>query len=135
MWRALSFAQNVHVLHHRRDRGVVAETRDILANLPDGLMQLPHHGAFRLAIDRHALHRCEEAVEESTRARNALIAEVTTLLVGTEEHEVGAEGIGAPVLDVLVGIHDVALRLRHFRAFADDMPVRAKARERLLELE
>src|SRR5439155_7359124 len=39
------------------------------------------------------------------------------------------------MLDVLVGVNDVALSLRHFRAFADDVTVRAKAREGLLEIE
>src|SRR5205823_3249921 len=131
----LAFAHDVDILHHRRDRGVVAETRNVLADFTNRLVQLAHHAVIRRAFARHRLHRCEETVKETSRAGDARIPEIAALLVRTEEHEIGAKSIGAPGLDVFVGIDDVALRLRHLRAFTDDVTVRAEAGERLLEVE
>src|SRR5258705_5049902 len=89
----------------------------------------------RLCVRRHALDGSEEPVQKTTRARDAAVPEIAALLVRTKEHQVGAKRVGTPLLDVRVGVHNVALRLRHLRAFADDVTVRPELYERLLEVE
>src|SRR5882724_1350546 len=101
MWRALSFAKRVHVLHHRGHSGVVAETRKVFADLANCLMELPHHRVVWLAVARHVLNRCEKSIEKTARAGNAGISKVASLLVRPQEHEVAAESVRAPLLDVL----------------------------------
>ena len=83
-------------------------------------MQLAlYHGVqgVRGAIRRAGLvHGTPDLVEESADAGDALIPEIPTLLVRAEEHEIHPERVGAPALDVLVGSHYVATRLRHLGA-------------------
>ena len=98
-------------------------------------MQLAEHFLVRRAGRRRIAHGGPEAVEEAPHAADPRVAEVAPLLEGAEEHQVGAEGVGTPLLEVLVGVHHIPLRLRHLGALADDQSVRAEPRERLLEVE
>ena len=102
--------------------------------LRDRLVQLAHDARVRRAVLARVDHREPQAVEETANAGDARVAEVPAFLEGAEEHQVHAERIGAPLLEVLVGDDDVALGLRHLRAVADDVTVGAEARERFLEV-
>ena len=135
MRRALAAPQRVHVLHHRRDRSVVTERWRVLADLLDRRRQLAQHLGVRRPGGVAVAHRGPQPVEEPLHAADPRIAEVAPFLERAEEHQVGTERIRAPLLDVLVGVHDVALRLGHLRAVTDDQSVGAELRERLLELE
>jgi hypothetical protein len=84
-------------------------------------------------VDRH--DRVPQPAEEAERALQPLVAEVAALLVRAQEHQVGAERVGAPLLDVAVRDHDVAAALRHLRAFLDEQAVLAERAERLLEVD
>src|SRR5438876_3427553 len=72
-------------------------------------------------------------VEKPPDAGDAFIAEITALVERPEEHEIHAERVRTPLLDVGIRDHDVAARLGHLRAVLDDEPVRPKLGERLLE--
>ena len=135
MHRTLAGAQHVHVLHHRGDRGVVAECGDVFGHLADRRVQLAHHRRVSGASGDTFVHGTPDAIEEAAHAGDAAVAIVAAFLILAEEHEVGAQRISAPALDQLVGVDDVAFRLRHLGAFANDHAMGTEARERLLEVE
>ena len=91
MRSTLTFADDVDVFHHRGNRGVVAQTRDVLADFADRLVELAHHQLIGCAIARHRLHRRKEAIQKAAGAGDARIPEVAALLVRSEEHQVRAE--------------------------------------------
>ena len=130
--------QRIDVLHHRRDSGVVGERLRVVR---DTLNRAVHHAheirGFGLGgrglVPHHLPHQVPHLVQEPPNARDARIPEIATLLVGAEEHQVHAEGVGSPAVDVGIRVHDVAARLRHLRAVPDDHAVGAEAPERLLE--
>src|SRR3989449_2494657 len=80
------------------------------------------------------MRRGPHLVQEAPDAHDAGLPEVAAFLEGPEEHEVHAERVRTPLLDVGVGDHHVAPRLGHLRAVLDDEPVRAELGERLLEV-
>ena len=133
--RALAGAQDVDVLHHRRNGGVVRECGNVFADLADGRVQLAQHGHVGRTAGDAFVHRTPDALQESAHTGDATVAVVSTFFVGTEEHEIGAEAVSTPALDQFIGVDDIALRLGHLGAFADDHSVRAEARERFLEVE
>ena len=133
--RALAGAHRVDVFHHRRDRRVVAQCRQVVADLPDGRVQLAQHRGVRRTVGRAFVHRAPDAIQEAAHAGDAAVAVIAAFLVGAEEHEVRAKAVGAPAVDEVVRVHHVALRLRHLRAVANDHAVGSEARERLLEVE
>ena len=66
-------------------------------------------------------HERPELVEEPAHAaRSRRPRKSPPSSNGPEEHQVGADGVGAPPVDVLVGHDHVALRLRHLRAVGHD---------------
>ena len=133
--RPLAGAQDIHVLHHRRDGSVVRQCRNILADLPDRRVQFAQHVQIRRAGSDAFVHGTPDALEETAHAGDAAVAIVAALFIRAEEHQIGAETVSAPAFDELIGVHDIAPRLRHLGAFADDHPVCAEAREWLLEVE
>ena len=62
---ALPGPDDVHVLHHRRDGGVVGQRRHVLTHLPDRLVQLAEHRRIRRALGRRGGHRRPETIEEA----------------------------------------------------------------------
>ena len=48
--RAFPFTQHVHVLHHRRDGGVIGEARGVVPDFTDCLVQLPEDVRVRRSI-------------------------------------------------------------------------------------
>src|SRR5688572_10201908 len=108
MWRALALPEHVDVRHHRGDRRIVGEPRDVVRDLADGLVQLANDLGVGCALARRLRRRRPEPVEEAPDAGYRLVAEVTALLVRTKEHEVRAEGARAPLFVVLIGVDDVA---------------------------
>src|SRR5436190_434438 len=128
-------AHQVDVLHHRRDRGVVVQRFGIGADLLDGLVQLALHRRRELpgAGAGGLVRACPHLVEEPPDPDDAGIAEVPALLEGAEEHEVHAERVGSPLLEVLVGDDGVAPRLGHLGPVLHDHPVGAELDIRLLE--
>ena len=78
---------------------------------------------------------CPHFLQKSPNSDDALVAEVAALLKGPEEHEVHAERVGTPLLDVGIGYDDVAAGLRHLGAVLHDQTVRAKSRIRRIEVQ
>ena len=135
MCRALSRAHDVHVLHHRRDRGVVLQPRHVVAHFLDRLVKLAQHGGIGRARAPGLEHARPEPVEKSPNAGDALVLKIAALLIWSDEHEVRAKRVRAPPFDILVRNHHVAAALRHLRPVTNDRAVRAELRERLLELD
>jgi len=131
---AATRADDVQALHHRGDRGVVTEFRDLLRDLTNRLMHLPLDALVGRAI-LGTNRGVEEAVQEAAGTLDPLVLVVATLLERPEKHEVRSEGVGAVLFDDRIGHDHVALRLRHLRAFTDDEAVSAEPREGLLEVD
>src|SRR5262249_39822365 len=74
-----------------------------------------------------------QTVKEAVGAGEPFVTEVATLLVWSEVHQVQAERVGPPPLDVAVGHHDVAAALGHLGAVFDQEPVLAEALVWVLE--
>src|SRR5439155_822776 len=130
--------QQVHVLHHRRDRRVVVQAFGVGGDALDRLVQLTgdlrwQPRACARGQSRGLVCRSPYFVQKTPDPDDTGLPEVAALLEGPEEHEVHPEGVCTPPLDVGVGDHHVAPRLGHLRAVLDDEPVRAELGERLLE--
>ena len=78
---------------------------DVLADLLDRLMQLAHRrrDPAQPSVGRRLRDRRPQAVQEAPHAGDPRVAEIAAFLERSEEHQVHAERVGAPLLDVLVG--------------------------------
>ncbi len=131
-------ADLVQQLHQGCDRGVERQAREIVGHLLDrgvqGSLDAGVRKSRRPRLDRD-FHGVEGAVQETVRPHDRLAAKVAALVVGPEKHQVGAERVRAKALDVLVGDHHVAARLRHLRSVADQQAVLAEPVVRFFERE
>jgi len=89
--------------------------------------------ALSQCLPRH--DRLPQTVKKAVGAGEALVTKVAALLVGSEEHQVQAERIGPPPLDIVVGHHHVAAALGHLGAVLDHEPMLAEASIRFLEVD
>src|SRR5687767_11327080 len=135
MRAALAGTEHIHIGHHRRNSGVVAQSRNVIADLLDGLMQLAHYLRIGLPVLTSLEDRRPQAVQKAPDAGDAGVAEIAALLEWTEEHEVGTKRVRSPLANVLVRHHDVAAALRHLRTLAHDHSVRTEPLEGLLEVD
>ena len=87
----LAATHRVHVLHHRRDRGVIGQRGDVSGHLLDRLMELPHHRVVGRSAGGRLDDRRPQPIQERPDTGDALVAEITTFLVRPEEHQVRAE--------------------------------------------
>ena len=130
--------QFIDVLHHCRNRGVVLKRLGISADFPDGAVQLLF-GCRRAAVlpwsDLRLMGERPHLFQESPDPDDAFVPEVAALLERPKEHQVHAERVGAPLLDVGVGYDDVAARLRHLGAVFHDQTVRAEFRIGRIEVQ
>ena len=130
--------QLIHVFHHCGDRGVVLQPFGISGHFANRAVQLLF-GRRRPAVlsrrDLCLMGQCPYLLQKSPNPDDAFVAEVAALLKRPQEHEVHAERVGAPLLDVGIGYHDVAARLRHLGAVLHDQTVRAKFRIRRIEVQ
>ena len=76
-----------------------------------------------------------DAVEEARRPFHAVVVPVEVLLGRRREEREEPRGVGPEAPDEVVGVHHVALRLRHLGAVLDDHPLREQGRERLVDLD
>ena len=74
-----------------------------------------------------------DAVQEAGHADQVGVREVVVLVVRPHEEEVGAEGVGADAVHILVGVDDVAPVLAHLGAVLRQEAVQAQPPERLVE--
>src|SRR2546427_106777 len=74
-------------------------------------------------------------VEEPTDPHDSRLPEVPPFLERSQEHQVHAERVRAPLPNVGVGDHHVTPRLGHLRAVLHDEPVRPELGERLFEVD
>ncbi len=127
----------VDQLHHRRDGRVELEAPiDVVGDLRDRLVRLAHERRIGLRRARRSLELADDTPQAMEKARRALDARVLPLdvvLGGAYEEDVEPQRVGAVAIQVLVGLHRVALRLGHLGAEAVDHPLRVQAQERLSE--
>ncbi len=74
------------------------------------------------------------AEEEAEAALESGVAPLDFLFGRCDEHHVQSQRVGAVLLQHVVGIDDVALRLRHDGAVLQHHPLRQQALERLVEV-
>ncbi len=88
-----------------------------------------------LAADRlgQPIDQTPHAGEEPEAALEPGVGPLDLLLRRRHEHDVEADRVGAELLDHVVGIDDVALRLRHDLAVLEHHALRQQARERLVD--
>ncbi len=130
--------QRVRVLHERRDHRVEAQPLDVAGDPGERLVRLlPQHASLHrvAAIDeyRRLGCHCPGPVQPARHADDAVDVVGPALLPRAQEHQVGAEGVGAPALHLRVGRHHVAARLRHAAPVRpEDLPLAEVAGERLV---
>ena len=82
-------------------------------------------------VSRELIDQAPDAGEETPAALEPGVRPLDLLLRRRHEHHVEPQRVGAELLDHVVGIDDVALRLRHDLAVLEDHALREQARERL----
>ena len=80
------------------------------------------------------VHQPPDARQEPGAPLEAGVRPLDFVLRGRHEHHVQAQGVGAVLADHVVGVDDVALRLRHRAAVLQHHALREQARERLVVL-
>ena len=81
------------------------------------------------------IHQPPDAPQEPDAPLEARVGPLDFVLRRRDEHHVEAQGVGAVAPDHVVGIDDVALRLRHDVAVLQHHPLRQQARERFVVLD
>ena len=112
-------ALGVHVVdkaHHGGDGRVELHALDILRDLPDAGMQARVQLRARNPLPLHQLGHAPYAVEEAAAALRSLLVPGNGLVERAHEHDVHAEGIRAELIDIIVGVYDVAAGLGHLLA-------------------
>ena len=140
--------QLVDELHHRGNRRVQMDARiEISRHALDRLVRFPPKRAFRfveldvrrrgipLAADGIAqlVDEPPDARQKAEAAFEPRIGPLNFLFRRRDEHDVQAQRVRAELLDHVVGIDDVALRLRHHLAGVEHHALRQQPREGLVE--
>ncbi len=141
--------QLVDELHQPRHCGIEVHTRvEVQRDPPDGVVSLPSERTLALVQlqpprrgNAFTAHRLTQPVNQTPHARQEPEAPLEPrvcpldLLFGRgNEHHVEPQGIGAVLLDHVVGIHHVPLRLRHDLSLFQHHSLREQPRERLVEV-
>ena len=127
--------------HEAGDGGVELEAVQVRIDFLYGLVKLPAGVVGAAAVDGVGevcgvtLEQVPDAVRPAGYAVDARVGPVATLVPGAEEHEIGANDVGAKGFDVLVGADDVAAGLAHLGAAGDDGALVKEAEEGLVEVE
>ena len=102
-----------------------------------GLIQLDvrrRSGSPRRRSCRRAIDQTPDAREEPEAALEPCVRPLDLFLRRRHEHHVEPQRVGAELLDHVVGIDDVALRLRHDLAGLEDHALRQQPGEGLVEM-
>ncbi len=81
-----------------------------------------------------SLDKSPHPIQKPARAFDAVVVPVEVLLRRRREQREEPGGVGAEGPDEVVGIHDVALGLRHLGPVLDDHPLAQQGPERLVDL-
>jgi hypothetical protein len=139
----LGLGHRVLQRHELGHRGVEAEALEVVGDPGDGLVdraaELLQHGLVggrRRGLAAAVAHdQRPHPVQEAGHALDALVVPGAALVPRADEHQVGADRVGAVGRDQVVGVGHVAPRLRHLLAVgAQDHPLVAQADEGLAPL-
>src|ERR1700724_1481953 len=142
-WNDLGVGKRVHENHHLRNRGVKGERVDVFGNFLDCRMRdlllpltridiLHRGGKFPIASLILVNQQAPNAREKSRDTFDPAHVPWFHLLERSHEHFVTTKGIRAVLVDYVVGIDDVAARLRHLLiVFAENDSLIDQTLERL----